>query len=129
VARILIADDHAVVRAGYQPFLDADPSTSLVGEAASGSETIAQLRRSEWDLLLLDIHMPDRNGLDVLALVTSGYPKVRTFFSAPRSRYGWRQRPPLNSPPVARWRLLRWWSVCAILFDRFWIYSRYLRNF
>jgi DNA-binding NarL/FixJ family response regulator len=86
VARILIADDHAVVRAGYQPFLDADPSTSLVGEAASGSETIAQLRRSEWDLLLLDIHMPDRNGLDVLALVTSGYPKVRTFFSAPEEQ-------------------------------------------
>jgi two-component system invasion response regulator UvrY len=77
MARILIADDDAVVRAGYQPFLDADPSTSLVGEAASGSETIAQLRQSEWDLLLLDIHMPDRNGLDVLALVTSGYPKVR----------------------------------------------------
>jgi two-component system, NarL family, invasion response regulator UvrY len=77
MSRVLIADDHAVVRAGYRQFLEADPSITEVGEAASGSETLDALRRKEWDLLLMDIHMPDRSGLDILKHVTTGYPDVR----------------------------------------------------
>jgi two-component system invasion response regulator UvrY len=77
MSRILIADDHAVVRAGYKQFLEVDPSISEVGEAASGNETLDLLRRQEWDLLMMDIHMPDRSGLDILKHVRSGYPDVR----------------------------------------------------
>lgn len=77
MSRILIADDHAVVRAGYKQFLEVDPSISDVGEAASGNETLNLLRRKEWDLLMMDIHMPDRSGLDILKHVRSGYPDVR----------------------------------------------------
>jgi two-component system invasion response regulator UvrY len=77
MSRILIADDHAVVRAGYKQFLEVDPSISEVGEASTGNETLALLRRKEWDLLMMDIHMPDRSGLDILKHVKSGYPDVR----------------------------------------------------
>ena len=77
MSRILIADDHAVVRAGYKQFLEADPSITEIGEASSGSEALDALRRSEWDLLLMDIHMPDRSGLDILKHVITGYPDVR----------------------------------------------------
>jgi two-component system invasion response regulator UvrY len=77
MSRVLIADDHAVVRAGYKQFLEADASIADVGEAASGSATLDALRRQEWDLLLMDIHMPDRSGLDILRHVVAGYPDVR----------------------------------------------------
>ena len=46
MSRVLIADDHAVVRAGFKQFLEADPSINAVGEAASGNETLDQLRES-----------------------------------------------------------------------------------
>jgi len=77
VASVLIADDHAVVRAGLRQFLDEDSAVVEVGEAASGRETLDQLRAKEWDLVLLDINMPDRSGIDVLRHIRSGYPRVR----------------------------------------------------
>ncbi len=89
MSRILIADDHAVVRAGYKQFLEADPSITEVGEASSGSEALDALRRAEWDLLLMDIHMPDRSGLDILKHVTTGYPDVRVLIMSglPEEQY------------------------------------------
>jgi two-component system, NarL family, invasion response regulator UvrY len=77
VSRVLIADDHAVVRVGYKQFLEADAIITEIGEASSGSDALDHLRRKEWDLLLMDIHMPDRSGLDVLKYVVNGYPDVR----------------------------------------------------
>ena len=76
MSRVLIADDHAVVRAGFKQFLEADSTINAVGEASSGNETLDLLRKQEWDLVLLDIHMPDRSGLDILKYVRSGYPSV-----------------------------------------------------
>jgi DNA-binding NarL/FixJ family response regulator len=77
MSRILIADDHAVVRAGYRQFLEAEPSITEVGEAASGDGTLDALRRGQWDLLLMDIHMPDRSGLDILKHVSASFPDIR----------------------------------------------------
>ena len=77
MASVLIADDHAVVRAGLKQFLDEDSAVVEVGEAASGRETLDQLRAKDWDLVLLDINMPDRSGIDVLRHIRSGYPRVR----------------------------------------------------
>jgi two-component system invasion response regulator UvrY len=89
LSRVLIADDHAVVRAGYKQFLEADSSITEVGEVASGSEALDALRKKEWDLLLMDIHMPDRSGLDILKHVTSGYPGVRVLIMSglPEEQY------------------------------------------
>ena len=89
MARVLIADDHAVVRAGYKQFLEAEQSITEVGEATSGSEALAELRRKSWDLLLMDIHMPDRSGLDILKHVSTGYPNVRVLIMSglPEEQY------------------------------------------
>lgn len=77
MTRVLIADDHALFRAGLRQFLvDALPSAEI-GEAASGNETLTCLQRKEWDLLILDINMPDRTGLDILRHVKSGHPATR----------------------------------------------------
>jgi two-component system, NarL family, invasion response regulator UvrY len=77
MSRVLIADDHAVVRAGLRQFLEADSAATLIGEAATGNETLDQLRKQTWDLVLLDIHMPDRSGLDILRNIQSSHPGVR----------------------------------------------------
>ncbi len=86
MSSVLIADDHAVVRAGLRRLLMDGLGIGRVGEAADGADALAQLRASDWDLLILDIALPDRTGIDVLrhvraeheatrVLVISGYPE------------------------------------------------------
>jgi two-component system invasion response regulator UvrY len=75
--RILIADDHPMVRAGLRHILSEDPSITEIGEAGSGNETLTRLRSGQWNLLLLDINMPDRNGLDILRNVGASYPDTK----------------------------------------------------
>jgi DNA-binding NarL/FixJ family response regulator len=89
MSTVLIADDHAVARAGYRQFLEMEPSITEVGEATSGNEALAQLRRKRWDLLLMDIHMPDRSGIDILKHVSTGYPSVRVLIMSglPEEQY------------------------------------------
>ncbi|HTP38808.1 MAG TPA: response regulator transcription factor [Steroidobacteraceae bacterium] len=77
MTRVLIADDHAVVRAGLRQFLETEPGIKEIAEAASGSETLDQLRTQKSDLLLLDINMPDRSGLDILKQVRATHPDTR----------------------------------------------------
>ncbi|MFI4914302.1 MAG: response regulator [Steroidobacterales bacterium] len=77
MAKILIADDHPMVRAGLRQFLREDPSITEIGEAASGNETLERLRASHWNLLILDINMPDRSGLDILRHVRASHPDVK----------------------------------------------------
>jgi two-component system, NarL family, invasion response regulator UvrY len=77
MAKILIADDHAMVRAGLRQFLDEDRSITEIGEAASGNETLDQLRSGAWDLVILDINMPDRSGLDILRYIRASYPDTK----------------------------------------------------
>jgi two-component system invasion response regulator UvrY len=77
MTRVLIADDHALFRAGLRQFLvDALPAAEI-GEAASGNEVLTCLQRNGCDMLILDINMPDRTGLDILRHVTSGHPATR----------------------------------------------------
>ncbi len=77
MSKILIADDHAMVRAGLRQFLAEDRSITEIGEAASGNETLDQLRAGNWDLVILDINMPDRSGLDILRYVRASYPETK----------------------------------------------------
>ncbi|MGA8709601.1 MAG: response regulator transcription factor, partial [Steroidobacteraceae bacterium] len=75
--RVLIADDHPLVRAGLRQLLSEDPNVAEIGEAGSGNEALNKLREGGWNLLLLDINMPDRNGLDILRNVNSSYPETK----------------------------------------------------
>jgi DNA-binding NarL/FixJ family response regulator len=77
MSRVLIADDHAVVRVGYRQFLETEPLITEIGEAATGNETLSALRKKNWHLLLMDINMPGRSGLDILRHVTASHPNVR----------------------------------------------------
>ena len=74
---VLIADDHAVVRAGYRTFLTAAADIGDVGEAANAAEALGQLRVRPWDVLLLDIHLPDRTGICILREVRNDFPQTR----------------------------------------------------
>ncbi len=64
--RIFIADDQALVRQGIRTLLEMDPELAINGEAGDGVETIAGVARGPIDVLLLDIRMPKKSGLDVL---------------------------------------------------------------
>lgn len=66
MVRILIVDDHGVVREGVKRFLAETPDLRIAGEAANSREALAQVRGGEWDLVLLDIAMPDEHGLETL---------------------------------------------------------------
>jgi two-component system, NarL family, invasion response regulator UvrY len=77
MARVLVADDHAMVRAGLRGWLERDRSIDAVAEADSGAETLRQLHDGHWDLVVLDVNMPDRSGIDILRHIRSGNPNVR----------------------------------------------------
>jgi DNA-binding NarL/FixJ family response regulator len=64
--RIVLVDDHAVVRAGYRRFLEQEPGYTVIGEAASGEEAYALLQRRVADIVLLDLSMPGLGGLSSL---------------------------------------------------------------
>ncbi|HEX3581486.1 MAG TPA: response regulator transcription factor [Thermoanaerobaculia bacterium] len=64
--RIFIADDQALVREGIRALLQTDLEFVIAGEAPSGSAAIASVTRSAVDVLLLDVRMPDKNGIDVI---------------------------------------------------------------
>jgi DNA-binding NarL/FixJ family response regulator len=64
--RVLIVDDHAVVRRGLKEILTRELDGSICEEAENAEQAIAKVRRQDWDLVILDIAMPGRGGLDVL---------------------------------------------------------------
>jgi DNA-binding NarL/FixJ family response regulator len=74
--RLLICDDHAIVRQGLKQILADAPDLNVVAEAGDGPEAIAQLRRAGIDVVLLDIALPGRDGLDVLKQLHREFPKL-----------------------------------------------------
>ncbi|MCL6482305.1 MAG: response regulator transcription factor [Firmicutes bacterium] len=64
--RVLVADDHPIFRDGLRKLLEGEPDVAIVGEASSGSECIQLLGKLKPDILLLDLRMPDKDGLAVL---------------------------------------------------------------
>lgn len=77
MAKVLIADDHAVFRTGLRQYLATVPGITEVGEAATGNEVLNKLKDKNWDLLILDINMPGRSGLDILRHVRAGHERTR----------------------------------------------------
>jgi DNA-binding NarL/FixJ family response regulator len=74
--RILIADDHAVVRAGIRQFIAGHDDLSVVSEAATGAEVLDCIRKEEFDIVILDISMPGRSGVDTLRSIRRVRPKL-----------------------------------------------------
>jgi len=77
MANVLIADDHAMVRTGIRRYLEQDQSIRQIGEASTGRDTLEMLRAGGWQLVILDINMPDKSGVDILRSIQASFPDVR----------------------------------------------------
>ena len=82
--RILLVDDHTILRQAMRGMIDAEADMQVVGEASSGQAALKLIRQQEFDVMVLDISMPDKNGVDTLrdlkniapdlpVLILSGY--------------------------------------------------------
>lgn len=74
--RVLITDDHAIVRHGLKKILSDTDDMSVTGEADTGAQAIKLVREVPCDVMLLDISLPDRNGIEVLKQIKKEYPKL-----------------------------------------------------
>lgn len=75
--RVLIADDHAIVRTGLRALIRSEPSMELVGEATGGYETIELVEKAQPNVLVLDLSMPDLDGIAVTKRIAPQFPDLR----------------------------------------------------
>lgn len=72
--RVLLVDDHAVVRRGMQQIIAEEADQWITGEAPNAAEALLKLQSERWDAAVLDLTMPDKNGLDLLLEIKQQYP-------------------------------------------------------
>lgn len=75
--RVLIVDDQQMIREGISLILKSHPDIEVVGEAANGREALAKVEETQPDVVLMDISMPELNGIDATAMVKRRFPKVK----------------------------------------------------
>jgi two-component system, NarL family, invasion response regulator UvrY len=90
VIRVLIADDHAILRRGLREILMRALEDVVCGEANDAEQVVAQVQNLEWDLVILDVSMPGRSGLDVLRDLKVLRPKLPILVLSmhPEDQYG-----------------------------------------
>jgi DNA-binding NarL/FixJ family response regulator len=77
MTRLVIADDHAIVREGLKRIVSEAADLQVVAEAADGNEVMQVVREREFDLIVLDLSMPGRSGMELIKLVKAERPKLR----------------------------------------------------
>lgn len=75
--RIVIADDHAIVREGLKRIVASADDMEILAEAADGAEVLQRVREADFDLLVLDLSMPGRSGMELIKLVKAERPQLR----------------------------------------------------
>jgi len=75
--QVAIVDDHQIVRTGFRELLSEDSKINIAFEAASGDEALEKLRTAQCDVLLLDISLPGKSGVDVLRAVRQRHPDIK----------------------------------------------------
>lgn len=90
--QLLLVDDHFILRQGLKQILSDELDAVTFGEAESAAEAVALLRSQRWDVLILDINLPGRNGFEVLTVVQRDYPAlpVLVLSSTPEDQLGLR---------------------------------------
>src|SRR2546428_2518991 len=88
--KVLIADDHAVVRKGLKQILSEQPDVGAFGEAENADEVFSSVEREHWDIVILDIGMPGRGGLETLKDLKRLCPKLPVLVLSiyPEDQYG-----------------------------------------
>lgn len=88
--RVLVADDHAVVRKGLTQILSDTEHIRVVGEAANAAEAFRLLSKTPCDVLLMDVSMPGKNGIEALKPIKEAYPQLRTLILSmyPEDQFG-----------------------------------------
>lgn len=85
--RFLVVDDHPVVRQGLRRSIESQPDWIAVGEAVDGRDALRMVAEHRPDLIVMDIHLPDRDGLDVSREILREYPDTKiVVFSADADR-------------------------------------------
>jgi two-component system invasion response regulator UvrY len=74
--KVLIADDHQLIREGIKRILADAPDVSAIGEASNAAQALEQLRENRWDILVLDLKLPGKSGLDLLIDLQIQMPKL-----------------------------------------------------
>ncbi len=74
--KVVIADDHAILRRGLRQIIDETTDLTVVGEAENSAQALKFIREHPCHVLLLDISMPDRNGIDTLKIIKKEFPKL-----------------------------------------------------
>jgi DNA-binding NarL/FixJ family response regulator len=74
---IILADDHTVVRDGLRALLEANPEIKVVGSAATGRQAVSQVQKLHPDIVIMDISMPEQNGIDATRQILEVSPQVR----------------------------------------------------
>jgi NarL family two-component system response regulator LiaR len=84
--RVLVADDHAIVRKGIRALLATEPDIEVVGEAENGREAVTEVERLQPDVILMDLVMPEVDGIEAIRRITARQPEahilVLTSFAA-----------------------------------------------
>jgi len=75
--RVVIADDHAIVRSGIRALLATEPDITVVGEASDGDEAVVAAERLRPDVILMDLVMPESDGIAAIRQITATHPDVR----------------------------------------------------
>ena len=90
--RIIVADDHPILRAGLVSVLNASPDLRVVAEAGNGAEVLRAMRDVAFDVLLLDVSMPGKSGLDLVRQIRSDNPRLPILIvsSHPEDQYALR---------------------------------------
>ncbi|MCK9376122.1 MAG: response regulator transcription factor [Syntrophobacterales bacterium] len=78
--RIILADDHPLIRQGIKKFLSEIPSIKVIGEAANGRELLEILNKSTPNLVILDIGLPDLDGIEVARKIKDNFPQIKILF-------------------------------------------------
>ncbi|MDO8349870.1 MAG: response regulator transcription factor [Gallionella sp.] len=87
---ILVVDDHALIRKGLKQLLEDSPDLKITGEAATGIQAINMVRAQHFDLMLLDINLPDKLGIEILKQFKTEHPdlKIIVLSMYPEDQYG-----------------------------------------
>jgi DNA-binding NarL/FixJ family response regulator len=75
--RVLTVDDHPLLREGISTLINSQPDMCIVGEASSGTEALERFRQLRPDITLMDVRLPDKNGIDALVSIRSEFPNAR----------------------------------------------------